>query len=66
MTMVAQGLTGAALKTLLGAHGQTQQAFADHMGRSLRQVQRWCASERAVPRYVVLSLGTLIKDWNGG
>lgn len=46
-------MTGSELKTILEQRGWTASTFADHIGRSRRQVDRWCA-DNDVPRVIEL------------
>lgn len=53
-------MTGEQLRAALAAKRRTQQELADHMGRTVRTINRLVAKRREqIPRYIELGLASL-------
>lgn len=54
-------MTGPELAALLIARNRSQTEFAGILGRSIRQVNRWCRAPDPIPQYAELAAQRLAK-----
>ncbi len=52
-------MTGLELKALLRSKRRTQAEYADFIGLSLRQVQRWTTTDDELPKWVTITVNAL-------